>query len=87
MGPDAPQGLTRDIGRVQKNADGEGRAETRRGMDMGMSEAEPVTVPVAMIVIMVMVIMIVVRMVMRVMLMRKGGAMMIVIAGAVVMGI
>ena len=53
---------------------------------MGMSEAEPMTVPVTMVVIMV-VIMIMVCMVMRVMLMRKDGAMMIVIAGAVVMGI
>jgi len=56
-------------------------------MDVLMAESETVTVSVAMVVIMVMVIMIVVRMIMRVMLMRKGGVMMIVIAGTVVMGI
>ena len=56
-------------------------------MDVLVAESETVAVPVAMVVIMVMVIMVVVRMIMRVMLMRKGGVMMIVIAGTVVMGI
>ena len=56
-------------------------------MDVLVAESETVAVPVAMVVIMVMVIMIVVCMVMCVMLMRNGGAMMSVIAGAVVVGI
>ncbi len=54
-------------------------------MNVMVPESETMTVPVAMVV--VMVAMIVARMVMRVMLMGGGRIMMIVIAGAVVMGI
>lgn len=83
MRPDTPQGLTRDIGRVQGDADGEGHAEAGGGMNVMVPESETMTVPVAMVV--VMVAMIVARMVMPVMLMGGGRIVMIVIAG--VMGI
>lgn len=81
MRPDAPKRFPGDIGRIQGDPDGEGRTETRRSMDVLVSESEAMTVPVTIPVVMIVVVM--VRMVVPRMIMRRGGVMMGVIAGVV----
>ena len=81
MRPDAPQRFSGDIGRVQGDPDGEGCAETCRGMDVLVSESEAMTVPVTIPMVMIVVVM--VRMVVSCMIMRRRGVMMVVIAGVV----
>ena len=86
MRPDAPQRFSGDIGRVQGDPDGEGCAETCRGMDVLVSESEAMTVSVTIRVVTIRVVMIVVvmvRMVVSCMIMRRRGVMMVVIAGVV----
>ena len=80
MGPDAPERFACDIGRVQGDANGEGRTETCRSMDVLVAESEAMTVPVAIPVVMIVGAM--VRVVVSCMVMR-GGVMMGVIAGVV----
>ena len=81
MRPDAPQRFSGDIGRIQGDPDGEGCAETCRGMDVLVSESEAMTVSVTIPVVMIVVVM--VRMVVSCMIMRRRGVMMVVIAGVV----
>ena len=81
MRPDAPQRFSGDIGRVQGDPDGEGCAETCRGMDVLVSESEAMTVSVTIRVVMIVVVM--VRVVVSCMIMRRRGVMMVVIAGVV----
>lgn len=81
MRPDAPQRFPGNIGRVQGDPDGEGCAETRRSMNVLVSESEAMTVPVTIPVVMIVVVM--VRMVVSCMIMRRRGVVMVVIAGVV----
>ena len=81
MRPDAPKRFACDIGRVQGDANGEGRTETCRSMDVLVAESEAMTVPVTIPMVMIVVLMI--RVVVPCMIMRRRGVMMVVIAGVV----